>query len=49
MGVMHIPGHEHQGPREVSLDEIRSVMGDCRRCPLFETRGNIVFGTGNPP
>ncbi len=48
MGVMHIPGHEHQGPREVSLDEIRSVMGDCRRCPLFETRGNIVFGTGNP-
>lgn len=48
MGVMHIPGHEHQGPREVSLDEIRSVMGDCRRCLLFETRGNIVFGTGNP-
>lgn len=48
MGVMHIPGHEHQGPREVSLEEIRSVMGDCRLCPLCETRNAIVFGVGNP-
>ena len=48
MGVMHIPGHEHQGPREVSLEEIRSVMGDCRLCPLCETRSTIVFGVGNP-
>ena len=48
MGVMHIPGHEHQGPREVSLEEIRSVMGDCRLCPLCETRNTIVFGVGNP-
>lgn len=48
MGVMHIPGHEHQGPCEVSLEEIRSVMGDCRLCPLCETRNTIVFGVGNP-
>lgn len=48
MGVMHIPGHEHQGPREVSLEEIRSVMGNCRLCPLCETRSTIVFGVGNP-
>lgn len=48
MGVMHIPGHEHQKPREVSLEEIRSVLGDCRLCPLYETRTNIVFGVGNP-
>lgn len=48
MGVMHIPGHEHQGPREVLLEEIRSVMGDCRLCPLCETRSTIVFGVGNP-
>lgn len=48
MGVMHIPGHEKQGPREVRLDEIREVMGDCRLCQLCQTRTNIVFGTGNP-
>lgn len=48
MGVMHIPGHEKQGPREVELSEIRSVMGDCRLCQLCQTRTNIVFGTGNP-
>lgn len=48
MGVMHIPGHEGQKPREVSLEEIREVMGDCRLCPLHETRTNVVFGVGNP-
>lgn len=48
MGVMHIPGHESQKPREVSLDEIRGLMGDCRLCPLCETRTNLVFGVGNP-
>lgn len=48
MGVMHIPGHTDQKPREVSLDEIRSVMGDCRACQLYQTRTNIVFGVGNP-
>ena len=48
MGVMHIPGHEKQGPREVGLDEIREVMGDCRLFQLCQTRTNIVFGTGNP-
>lgn len=48
MGVMHIPGHAGQKPREVSLDEIRSAMGDCRACQLCQTRTNIVFGVGNP-
>lgn len=48
MGVMHIPGHEKQRPREVGLDEIREVMGDCRLCQLCQARTNIVFGTGNP-
>ena len=48
MGVMHITGHTGQKPREVSLDEIRSVMGDCRACQLCQTRTNIVFGVGNP-
>lgn len=48
MPVMHIPGHEHQKPQEVTLEEIRDVLGDCRLCPLWETRNNIVFGVGNP-
>ena len=48
MSVMHIPGHEHQGPREVSLQEIRDLMGNCQLCPLGQTRNNLVFGVGNP-
>ena len=30
MGVMHIPGHDNQAPREVSLDEIRAVLAPKR-------------------
>ena len=31
-----------------SLKEIRSDLGDCRRCRLSKSRKNIVFGSGNP-
>ena len=31
-----------------SLDAIRADLGDCTRCPLAETRHNIVFGEGDP-
>lgn len=31
-----------------SLTQVRDDLGDCRRCPLCETRKNIVFGVGNP-
>ena len=48
MPVMRIPGHDHQKPQEVRLEEIVDVMGDCRLCPLWETRTNMVFGVGNP-
>ncbi len=48
MGVMRIPGHDHQKPREVTLDEIRAVMGNCQLCPLGGTRTSLVFGVGNP-
>ena len=34
MSVMHIPGHDHQRPREVSLEEIQSLMGNCQLCPF---------------
>lgn len=48
MPAMHIPGHDRQKPGEVSLEEIRAVMGDCHLCSLGETRTNLVFGVGNP-
>lgn len=48
MSVMHIPGHEHQRPGEVTLEEVRAVLGDCHLCPLGDTRTNLVFGVGDP-
>ena len=48
MGVMHIPGHTHEAPREVALEEIEAVLGDCHLCQLYQSRHNIVFGVGNP-
>lgn len=30
------------------LTEIRSVIGDCTRCPLHKGRNKIVYGVGNP-
>ncbi|BAT72555.1 DNA polymerase bacteriophage-type [Thermosulfidibacter takaii ABI70S6] len=34
--------------KERKLQLIREELGDCRRCGLWETRRNIVFGEGNP-
>ncbi len=45
--VLKIPGHEAPHAREVKLEEIRAVLGDCRLCPLSEGRKNIVFGVGS--
>lgn len=30
-----------------TLEDIRTDLGECRRCPLCETRKNIVFGVGS--
>ena len=35
-------------PSIQTLEEIRSELGDCRRCKLHRTRRTIVFGEGNP-
>jgi len=48
MAMLQIPGHDHQRPREVRLEEIRDLMGNCQLCPLGQTRTNLVFGVGNP-
>lgn len=31
-----------------TLEEVRRVLGDCRRCRLAEGRSQVVFGDGNP-
>ena len=31
-----------------TLEEIQSIIGDCRRCALGDTRTTLVFGVGNP-
>jgi len=35
-------------PAPRTLEEIRSELGDCRRCKLCQGRKQIVFGSGNP-
>ena len=49
MGVMHIPGHTHQAPREVALEEIEAVLGDCHLCQLYQSRHNHRVWRGKPP
>jgi uracil-DNA glycosylase family 4 len=35
-------------PMHETLETIRTDLGDCRRCKLWNGRRNIVYGTGNP-
>lgn len=37
---------EPAAPKE-TIEDIRSDLGDCRRCPLCESRNSIVFGYGS--
>ena len=47
MGVMHIPGHTHQAPREVALEEIEAVLGDC--LPALPVASQYRVWRGKPP
>lgn len=44
------PGENGESPLSgaKTLEEIRTAIGDCRRCKLCKARKNIVFGVGNP-
>ncbi|MHA1262146.1 MAG: uracil-DNA glycosylase, partial [Candidatus Freyarchaeota archaeon] len=33
---------------KTSLEEVRKIAKECVRCPLSETRTNVVFGEGDP-
>ena len=48
--LARIDNWSHPSPtnRQPSLDAIRDILGDCRRCRLSESRRTIVFGAGNP-
>ena len=35
-------------PERIPLDQLEARAQACRACPLWETRTNLVFGTGNP-
>lgn len=45
--MLEIPGHTNQAPREVMLEEIVNLLGNCHRCELASSRSHLVFGTGN--
>ncbi|MCX7769632.1 MAG: uracil-DNA glycosylase [Proteobacteria bacterium] len=34
--------------KKLLLEKLREEIGDCKRCDLYKTRTNIVFGVGNP-
>jgi DNA polymerase len=48
--LWEVPGtvREERTAISESLDEIRTELGDCRRCRLWEKRTRLVFGAGNP-
>lgn len=37
-----------ESPSRPTLDEVRTVLGECTRCRLSQGRTQIVFGVGNP-
>jgi DNA polymerase len=47
-GQLALLGGARPWSERPSLDEVRAVLGDCRRCGLCEKRTQIVFGVGDP-
>jgi uracil-DNA glycosylase len=43
-----VPSVSPSPHQSANLEEIRSDLGECTRCPLHTTRTHIVFGEGNP-
>jgi uracil-DNA glycosylase len=48
VGNNQIPPQSGGRPKTGALDEIRTDLGECKRCKLHRTRKNIVFGEGAP-
>lgn len=43
-----IPSGPQTSEDNSPLDAVQKELGDCRRCPLYKNRTNIVFGEGDP-
>ncbi|MFB6263414.1 MAG: uracil-DNA glycosylase, partial [Bradymonadaceae bacterium] len=41
-------GEERPKTKAEKLEWLREYLGDCKRCPLWKNRTNIVFGEGDP-
>ncbi len=39
---------EGEAGASVDLRQLRDILGDCRRCGLWQGRSHIVFGVGDP-
>jgi len=35
-------------PKSVRLERLRGIVETCKKCPLYKSKKNIVFGEGNP-
>jgi len=47
-GAPETSGSPGQSDDVGSLEELRSFMGECRRCKLHKGRSRLVFGEGSP-
>ncbi|MEW6335122.1 MAG: uracil-DNA glycosylase [Thermodesulfobacteriota bacterium] len=47
-GITVPPAGNGIGDNLSALEEVRTALGDCRRCALHGTRRRLVFGEGNP-
>lgn len=47
-GPTESSGDDAPATNAEKLQWLRDYMGDCRRCPLWENRQNLVFGEGDP-
>ncbi len=41
-------GLSGEAGRARTLDELREILGECKRCPLHAGRNKVVFGEGSP-
>ena len=47
-GVEYVPKDSSGSGPIGPLEEVRRLLGECKRCPLWKTRNHLVFGEGNP-
>jgi len=46
--VSEVPPYPGQSDYPDSLEGLREVLGDCKRCKLHKSRKKLVFGEGSP-